>query len=66
MLADLARPVISKRNPNNKAIADAKPLLLKAAKNLMFDQTEIRLPAGQPVKLTFQNPDSVNKIQILP
>jgi len=59
MLADLARPVISKRNPNNKAIADAKPLLLKAAKNLMFDQTEIRLPAGQPVKLTFQNPDSV-------
>ena len=59
MLADLARPVVSKRNPYNKAIADAKPLTLKAAKNLMFDQTEIRLPAGQAVKLTFQNPDSV-------
>ena len=59
MLADLARPVVSKRNPYNKAIADAKPLILKAAKNLMFDQTEIRLPAGQAVKLTFQNPDSV-------
>jgi len=59
MLADLARPVVSKRNPNNKAIADAKPVILKAAKNLMFDQTEIRLPAGQAVKLTFQNPDSV-------
>lgn len=59
MLADLARPVVAKRNPNNKAIADAKPVILKAAKNLMFDQTEIRLPAGQAVKLTFQNPDSV-------
>ncbi len=59
MLADLARPVVSKRNPFNKAIADAKPLTLKAAKNLMFDQPEIRLPAGQAVKLIFQNPDSV-------
>ncbi len=59
MLADLARPVVSTRNPFNKAIAGAKPLILKAAKNLMFDQTELRLPAGQAVKLTFQNPDSV-------
>ncbi|MAI34250.1 MAG: hypothetical protein CBE00_09030 [Planctomycetaceae bacterium TMED240] len=59
MLADLARPVVSTRNPFNKAIAAAKPLTLKAAKNLMFDQTELRLPAGQAVKLTFQNPDSV-------
>ncbi|MDA9934587.1 plastocyanin/azurin family copper-binding protein [Rubripirellula sp.] len=59
MLADLARPVVSTRNPFNKAIAGAKPLTLKAAKNLMFDQTELRLPAGQAVKLTFQNPDSV-------
>ncbi len=59
MLADLARPVVSTRNPFNKAIAGAKPLTLKAAKNLMFDQTELRLPAGQAVKLTFKNPDSV-------
>ncbi|MAI71916.1 MAG: heme-binding domain-containing protein [Rhodopirellula sp.] len=59
MLADLSRPVVSTRNPFNKAIAGAKPLTLKAAKNLMFDQTEIHLPAGQAVKLTFKNPDSV-------
>ena len=59
MLADLSRPVVSTRNPFNKAIAGAEPITLKAAKNLMFDRTEIRLPAGQAIKLTFQNPDSV-------
>ena len=59
MLADLSRPVVSRRNPYNKAIADAQPLTLKAAKNLMFDRQEIHLPAGQAVKLTFENPDSV-------
>lgn len=59
MLADLSRPVVSKRNPHNKAIADAQNITLSAAKNLMFDQTELRLSAGMAVRLTFNNPDSV-------
>jgi|TARA_B110000495_G_scaffold201927_1_gene220586 putative heme-binding domain-containing protein len=59
MLSDLSRPVVSKRNPHNKAIADAQAITLTAAKNLMFDQTEIHLPAGKAVRLNFKNPDAV-------
>jgi azurin len=51
--------VVSKRNPHNKAIADAQAITLTAAKNLMFDQTEIHLPAGKAVRLNFKNPDAV-------
>ncbi|MGI9472026.1 MAG: DUF6797 domain-containing protein, partial [Rubripirellula sp.] len=59
MLADLARPIVMKRNPHNKAIPDAKSITLSAAKNLMFDQSEVRVRGGQAIQLTFKNPDAV-------
>lgn len=59
ILADLSRPIIKKRNPHNKAIQDAEPITISAAKNLMYDKSEIRVRAGQPVRLTMKNPDAV-------
>ena len=59
ILADLSRPIIKKRNPHNKAIQDAEPITISAAKNLMYDKQEIRVRAGQPVRLTMKNPDAV-------
>lgn len=59
MLADLSRPQATARNPNRKAIQNARPIAIKAAKNLMFDTTELRVRAGEPIRLTFENPDAV-------
>jgi putative heme-binding domain-containing protein len=59
MLNDLARPMVIKRNRNVKAIPDARPITVSAAKNLQFDQSEIRVKAGEPIRLTFKNPDAV-------
>ena len=59
ILADLARPIVTERNPHNKAIEEARSITISAAKNLMFDQTELRVTAGEPIRLTFKNPDAV-------
>jgi putative heme-binding domain-containing protein len=59
MLADLSRPMITKRNPHTKAIQDARPITIAAARNLMYDQTVLRVQAGEPLRLTFNNPDVV-------
>lgn len=59
MLADLSRPLATARNPHRKALQNARPITIKSAKNLMFDQTRIRVAAGEPIRLTFENPDAV-------
>jgi len=59
MLADLSRPMVTKRNPHAKAIQDARPITISAAKNLSYDKTELRVRAGEPLRLTFNNPDAV-------
>jgi putative heme-binding domain-containing protein len=59
MLADLNRPVATARNPHRKALQDARPITIKAAKNLTFDTTELRARPGEPIRLTFENPDAV-------
>ncbi len=59
MLADLRRPIAKKRNPHVKAIPDARPIMISAARNLMFDQTILEVEAGEPIRLTFNNPDAV-------
>ena len=59
MLADLSRPMTTKRNPHIKAIQNARPISIAAATNLMYDKTELRVRAGEPMRLTFNNPDAV-------
>ena len=59
MLSDLARPTSTRRNPHRKAIQNARAITIASAKNLMFDQTELRVKAGEPLRLTFENPDAV-------
>jgi azurin len=59
ILADLRRPMTSKRNPHAKAIQNARPITIAAAKNLMFDRVELRARAGEALRLTFTNPDAV-------
>jgi putative heme-binding domain-containing protein len=59
MLADLSRPLTTKRNPHIKMIQDARPITIEAAKNLQFAQAELRVKAGEPIRLTFNNPDAV-------
>jgi azurin len=59
MLADLNRPMTTKRNPFGKPIAEAREITLSAAKNLMFDQEQFRVNPGEVIRLTFKNPDAV-------
>jgi azurin len=59
ILADLSRPTATARNPYRKALADARNITIAAAKNLMYDKTEIKARAGEPIRLTFENPDAV-------
>ncbi len=59
MLADLKRPIATKRNPYGKPIADAREITLSAAKNLMFDQSQLTVKPGEVIRLTFRNPDAV-------
>ncbi|MFK8113277.1 MAG: DUF6797 domain-containing protein [Rubripirellula sp.] len=59
ILSDLSRPLRTKRNPHIKKIQQARAITIEAAKNLQFDQTELRARAGEPIRLTFNNPDAV-------
>ncbi len=59
MLADFARPMATVRNPHRKAFPDARLIEIAAAKNLMYDQRELRAKAGEPIRLVFKNPDAV-------
>ncbi len=59
LLTDLAKPIATKRNPYGKAIPSARPITIAADKNLTFDQPEIRVTVGEPIRLTFNNPDAV-------
>lgn len=59
LLTDLAKPIATKRNPHAKALPNARPITIAADKNLTFDQAEIRVTAGEPIRLTFNNPDAV-------
>lgn len=59
MLADLERPMATKRNPFGKPIPGARGITLSAAKNLMFDQDQIVVTPGEVIRFTFKNPDAV-------
>ena len=59
MLVDFNRPRAVKRNPHRKMLADARSVDISAAKNLMYDKSELRAKAGEVIQLTFHNPDAV-------
>ena len=46
-------------NPWRKELADATPIQITTGLNLTFAPRELKVKAGQPVKLTFINPDAV-------
>jgi azurin len=60
ILADMAalnhKPV---PNPWRRNIASARPITIEAGKNLSFVPRSFTVRAGQPIKLTFVNPDAV-------
>jgi azurin len=60
ILADvLATTVKPAPNPWRTALPKAREVLMQADKNLTFTQRSIAVRAGEPIKLTFANPDAV-------
>jgi putative heme-binding domain-containing protein len=59
ILADLLATAKAAPNPWRNALAGARPIVLQADKNLTFMQRTITVKAGEPIKLTFSNPDAV-------
>jgi len=60
ILADLAQLANPPRpNPSRKSIPNARAIRVEAGKNLTFATRSITVQAGEPLKLTFSNPDVV-------
>lgn len=56
---DLRLLASTEPNPWEKRIADARPVTMRAAGNLSFETRAIRARPGEPLQLTFENPDVV-------
>ncbi|XZE54906.1 DUF6797 domain-containing protein [Planctomycetaceae bacterium SH139] len=59
ILADISRAVDSKPNPWREEIAGAREIKLQVGSNLAFETRELRVQAGEAIKLTLVNPDAV-------
>ncbi|MBI3407570.1 MAG: heme-binding domain-containing protein [Planctomycetes bacterium] len=59
ILTDLSSMTKAVPNPWRSRIADARPISIQADKNLTFAQRSLTVKAGEPIKLTFSNPDAV-------
>jgi putative heme-binding domain-containing protein len=59
MLADLAMATKSVPNPWRRSIPNARTVTIEAGKNLTFATTSFKVRAGEPIKLSFVNPDVV-------
>jgi putative heme-binding domain-containing protein len=59
ILADLALMAHSVPNPWLKQIASARSLTVTAGKNLTYATKSFKVKAGEPLRLTFSNPDVV-------
>lgn len=59
MLRDLA--LLAKREPNpwRQPIANARDVPIEAGENLTFATPSVRVKRGEPIRLTFKNPDVV-------
>ncbi len=59
LLADLARAKTTVPNKWRTAIPNARVIVIEAGKNLTFLPSSFTARAGEPIKLTFKNPDVV-------
>lgn len=60
ILVDMAITAVTRKNPWTKPVAKEETSIeIQTGKNLTFQQAEIRVKAGSPVSLTFDNPDVV-------
>jgi len=59
ILSDLAQAAKTVPNPWRSPIPNARPITIEAGKNLTFAQPTLTVRAGEPIKLTFMNPDVV-------
>ncbi|MCC7336391.1 MAG: hypothetical protein IT422_14980 [Pirellulaceae bacterium] len=59
ILSDMALATLRVPNPWRAAIDGARPIELRTGKNLTYETPEIRVGAGEPIKLGLINPDVV-------
>jgi putative heme-binding domain-containing protein len=59
ILADLRAFTLSAPNPWRYPVNGARPVRIEADKNLTFAQRSFTVRAGEPIRLTFTNPDAV-------
>jgi azurin len=59
IFADVRTMAKPSPNPWRTAIKNARTLTIQADKNLTYVQRTLTVKAGEPIKLTFANPDSV-------
>lgn len=59
ILADLALSAKKIPNPWRKALPNERAIAVEAGKNLTFSTRSITVKAGEPIRLTFTNPDVV-------
>jgi azurin len=59
ILRDLAAAKDSIPNPWRNGIAGSRRITIEAGKNLTFSPTSFTVKAGEPIRLTFVNPDVV-------
>ncbi|VTR97950.1 DUF6797 domain-containing protein [Tuwongella immobilis] len=59
ILKDLAFAMKREPNPWRQPIANARPIIIEAGKNLTYATPMVRVKAGEALKLTFRNPDVV-------
>jgi putative heme-binding domain-containing protein len=59
ILVDLASARQAEPNPWRSKKAGARPITIEAGKNLTFSVASLKVRAGEPIKLTFLNPDAV-------
>lgn len=59
ILRDLAMLEAAVPNPSRQAIPGARPITIEAGSNLSFKTAEFRVAPGEPIALTFANPDVV-------
>ena len=59
ILSDLASAKQAERNPWRKPLPGARKLVIEAGQNLSFSVRSFRVKVGEPIELTFSNPDVV-------
>jgi azurin len=59
ILVDLRTSAKAAPNPWRKSVPKSRAITVEADKNLTFVQRSLTVKAGQPLKLTFTNPDTV-------